>query len=874
MSKKIVYTDQQVSIIKAAMENSGNILVSSKSGVGKTSTLFNIFRHMRDKRFLLLSFNRHLTKEYTQKKNKYKLDNVDAMTIHKLAKTHTLDKRKVKVYDETFIKGDKYYELLPFIHSSDLQKATGVNGWKVSKLVKDFCKSTDDFHDTQPVVLEVFKHYFRAKSVTHDMYMKVFQLGVANGDISLADKYDVVAVDECLTGDTRVELADGKSSTIVVIIRKLNRNEKVVVNSFNIETNTFELKEACNPMVSHNRKTITINGYGMTKINCTPNHKILTSKGWIEAGNLKEYDLILKSNKESQNTLFMMNKDQEQIVLGSYFGDGCINHQVTVKNSSGVNKRAFRLALTHGVKQKDYLIWKSDAMQCGKLQTITSGCTDRKDIFSRTTKMIALEYNLNLVNIMNKIQPLGLAIWLMDDGSINGGRLTLNSNNLTEVDNNYISKVLKERFNIHSSLISDGRGYFKLVFSTTETSKLICIIKPFIHKDLEYKFNTYSEYSLDNNYLPYGCDVVNSIVDNGVHTVYDFEVKDNHNFLVGAGESKTIVHNCQDLSRDIIDIFFNLDIKSKIAVGDEFQAILGFLLNGYKVFNDPRMDNFKKFSLSKSFRCSPAIADSVNRSILRPYLHSTIDFVGNPDFDYLDKSSMHLARTNNEVLIIAYREAKLGNTFVLTAKLSEVISNIKSLMHIISKGNEIKYCTNEFQLSKVVTKANKEMFKDVLMYVNSNKEMALVSYLKKHSSSSIKSGFTLLNLLKDKGIDISEFEEVIRKGIDPKSNIKISNVHLVKGSETGTVTMNRFKSIRELQDKCVEDLVEGLFDAGEDNNIASFSFKDVEESYSTSTEYYQYLEELYILYVGITRAKHTVNFVNCGHKGYWIESDL
>ena len=88
-------------------------------------------------------------------------------------------------------------------------------------------------------------------------------------------------------------------------------------------------------------------------INCTPEHKILTTKGYVEANKLNEGDLIISKYDENHIDNIIspaLNEDQLQVVYGSYLGDG--NVDITKKNR-------YRLRIIHCKKQKEYCEWKS-----------------------------------------------------------------------------------------------------------------------------------------------------------------------------------------------------------------------------------------------------------------------------------------------------------------------------------------------------------------------------------------------------------------------------------------------------------------------------------------------------------------------------------
>ena len=63
-------------------------------------------------------------------------------------------------------------------------------------------------------------------------------------------------------------------------------------------------------------------------INCTPEHKILTTKGYVKAKELNEGDLVISKydDKHVDNIISpALNDDQLQLIYGSYLGDGYID---------------------------------------------------------------------------------------------------------------------------------------------------------------------------------------------------------------------------------------------------------------------------------------------------------------------------------------------------------------------------------------------------------------------------------------------------------------------------------------------------------------------------------------------------------------------
>lgn len=169
--------------------------------------------------------------------------------------------------------------------------------------------------------------------------------------------------------------------------------------------------------------TITM---GKKKFTCTPDHKILTMQDptnepvYVEAQHLKLGSYIVHYGEKGSRTcaLNILNADQEQIVIGSYLGDGHLRVAEYYRTS---------LHVKHSEKQKEYAEWKANMFHVKvkeKKQT-APGYADKKVYgFDTTSFYLPLEgvqSNKKTVpqNIIDKIDDLALLIWYLDDGSIN-----------------------------------------------------------------------------------------------------------------------------------------------------------------------------------------------------------------------------------------------------------------------------------------------------------------------------------------------------------------------------------------------------------------------------------------------------------------------
>lgn len=95
----------------------------------------------------------------------------------------------------------------------------------------------------------------------------------------------------CLTEDTEVLLSDGSTKTIKEILEIDLINSKIFVKSLNEETGKFEDCELLKVFVQPPSKTlIEIETETGEILKMTPNHLVLTDRGWIEAKDLTHDD--------------------------------------------------------------------------------------------------------------------------------------------------------------------------------------------------------------------------------------------------------------------------------------------------------------------------------------------------------------------------------------------------------------------------------------------------------------------------------------------------------------------------------------------------------------------------------------------------------
>ena len=191
-------------------------------------------------------------------------------------------------------------------------------------------------------------------------------------------------------------------------------------------------------------------------------------------------------------------KQGRKLVLAMALGDG------------NINSRGY-LQIRHCLKQREYLEWKQQLLRQAGINTtdvydvnnhgyggveLRTYCHDFVKVYRKLLykphKIIAQR------NVLNKLDPLGIAIWYMDDGGLtirrkNGKicsfQIMINTC-VSKEENDVIIQYFKERWDINFYSCKN-RGRYSLVCGTREGRKFLKIVTPFVQQVpcMLYKIN-------------------------------------------------------------------------------------------------------------------------------------------------------------------------------------------------------------------------------------------------------------------------------------------------------------------------------------------------------------------------------------------------
>jgi ribonucleoside-diphosphate reductase alpha chain len=201
----------------------------------------------------------------------------------------------------------KHPEIETFINiKRDLKKVTGAN---ISiRLTDDFMQAVKDdteFNLQWPVEVPLEEASIVRKVRAKDIWDQIIDAAWTSAEPGLlfwdtvkrntpteAYKslgYGNVSTNPCVTGDTIVRTNAGPKT-----VKELSDNKaNFYVQAFDIETNEIVIKPAIAFKTKDNAKILQITTKSGKKIKLTPDHRVYTQRGWVEAGDLTKEDKIL-----------------------------------------------------------------------------------------------------------------------------------------------------------------------------------------------------------------------------------------------------------------------------------------------------------------------------------------------------------------------------------------------------------------------------------------------------------------------------------------------------------------------------------------------------------------------------------------------------
>ncbi|HEY7489210.1 MAG TPA: intein-containing recombinase RecA [Streptosporangiaceae bacterium] len=304
----------------------------------------------------------------------------------------------------------------------------------------------------------------------------------------------------CMSGTTRVTLADGTQEKISKIV---NQKMDVEVLSYDPELDRIVPKKIVNWFNNGRAERFlqfTVaksGGNGRAQFAATENHMVRTPGGYREAGELISGDRVMLMEEHR------LSDQQWQVILGSVMGDGNLS-----PNRHGRTGVRFRMG--HGVKQAAYLEWKTSLL--GNIRHSLTVNKKGSAIFADFAPLPELDEVQQVVyfgdgkkhlawDYLKALTPLALAVWYMDDGGFTvrskgvqacteggTGRIEICVEAFSEGSRERLVEYLRDTHGLDVKLrLAGSRKVNVLQFSTAASAKFQKLVAPYIHESMAYK---------------------------------------------------------------------------------------------------------------------------------------------------------------------------------------------------------------------------------------------------------------------------------------------------------------------------------------------------------------------------------------------------
>lgn len=348
----------------------------------------------------------------------------------------------------------------------------------------------------------------------------------------------------CLDGDQEVLFYDGTKMKIKDVVE--NKVSKRVV-SYSHHLGKIEASNIVNWFKFKNHKDVSEEVIEIVldnneKIVCTNEHMFQTartSKTFIPAKYLYINDKLYKNISFNCKVVewWNDNKRTDEYIRGLLLGDGSISRHKSTHNA--------RIKVCHCSKQKEYLDLQKNMFSDVGYSEYNSITEYKSHVFSVQSRCSEKfnKYHDELIiggkktvtqKYLNKLTPLSIAVWYMDDGSLSGDSLRLATHGFSKEENDLISEYFKDKWDIDNAVMEDKRKNLFFIY-LKDIDKFLKLIGPYIPTCMRYKLSRIVYVGIKSlNRIKYD------------KPVYDIEVETNHNYFING----ILCHNCQ---KNVVD---------------------------------------------------------------------------------------------------------------------------------------------------------------------------------------------------------------------------------------------------------------------------------------------------------------------------------
>lgn len=206
----------------------------------------------------------------------------------------------------------------------------------------------------------------------------------------------------------------------------------------------------------------------------------------------KKYYLCKKITKMGNQQLYTLKNCELQVVLSLYLGDGCFIS----------NKANTSAAIATSCKYEEYLLYKKNLISTLDNSNVSYSTNNGyKNSFIYKWKINQSPYlkeieQIPLIDKLEILDELGLALWFYDDGSLHKSKYFYNLNTHTfSLEDQYLFLDKLSKYGINAKIYKDrkkdGREFFYLSIGKHQGSSIISDFLNKINIDC-YKYKRWS----------------------------------------------------------------------------------------------------------------------------------------------------------------------------------------------------------------------------------------------------------------------------------------------------------------------------------------------------------------------------------------------
>ena len=214
----------------------------------------------------------------------------------------------------------------------------------------------------------------------------------------------------------------------------------------------------------------------------------------------REYGIEFDFSRNHELRCVDFTPRQQAIVYGTLLGDGYLR-----PTNSGSDHHSYALSLCHGEKQLEYLKWKYEELK--NFVTMENFTVSSRNFHGNAPTYAFSTISHPFLNEargicysaagkkditqswLDKLSPLAVAVWYMDDGSLNKRyhTIVLCTNSFSREGQLLAIRYFETQYGIHAVLEPRRNGQTVIRINASDSRKFMDIVSPYVPACMSYK---------------------------------------------------------------------------------------------------------------------------------------------------------------------------------------------------------------------------------------------------------------------------------------------------------------------------------------------------------------------------------------------------